>query len=48
MLLLVLLLCYDFFITRLALDIGIGKTVLVVTIGVLLGVVLDALILRLG
>ena len=48
MLLLVLLLCYDFFITRLVLNIGIGKTVLVVTIGVLLGIILDALILRLS
>ena len=44
-LLLLLLLCYDFFVTRIALDIGVGKAVLVVVIGVLLGFVLDALIL---
>ena len=43
--LLLLLLYYDFFITRLALDLGVGKALLVVIIGVLLGFVLDALIL---
>ena len=44
-LLLMLLLYYDFFITRIALDLPVGKTLLVVIIGVLLGFVLDALIL---
>ena len=44
-LLLLLLLYYDFFITRVALDLGVGKALLVVIIGVLLGFVLDALML---
>ena len=44
-LLLLLLLYYDVFITRIALDLGVGKALLVVIIGVLLGLVLDALML---
>ena len=46
--LLMLLLYYDYFVTRLVLDLGFGKTILVVVIGVLLAVLLDALILSLG
>ena len=45
MLLLVLLLSYDFFITRIVLELTVGKSILVVTIGVLLAVLLDTLIL---
>jgi len=45
MLLLVLLLSYDFFITRIVLELSVGKAMLVVTIGVLLAVLLDTLIL---
>ena len=45
MLLLVLLLSYDFFITRIVLELTVGKATLVVTIGVLLAVLLDTLIL---
>ena len=44
-LLLVLLLSYDFFITRLVLELSFGKTALVVTIGILVAVLLDTLIL---
>jgi hypothetical protein len=44
-LLLVLLLSYDFFITRLVLELSLGKTALVVTIGILVAVLLDTLIL---
>ena len=43
-----LLLYYDYFVTRLVLGLGFGKTILVVVIGVLLAVLLDALILSLG
>ena len=43
--LLLLLVCYDFFIARLVLDLTVGKAVLVVFIGVLSGMVLDTLIL---
>ena len=46
--LLMLLLYYDYFVTRLVLDLGFGKTILVVVIGLLLAVLLDALILSLG
>ena len=46
--LLMLLLYYDYFVTRLVLDLGFGKTILVVVIGVLLAVLLDGLILSLG
>ena len=46
--LLMLLLYYDYFVTRLVLGLGFGKTILVVVIGVLLAVLLDALILSLG
>ena len=46
--LLMLLLYYDYFVTRLVLDLGFGKTILVVVIGLLLAVLLDALILSMG
>lgn len=43
--LLMLLVYYDFFIARLVLDLTVGRAALVVFIGVLTGMVLDALIL---